>query len=61
MLDVRYQQGTGSLGDLDHPVHGTYSQLVNCLLNTDEASFCNLGRMDLAALEDVLAWVELVK
>jgi len=46
---------------LQRPVRSAYSQLVNYLLNIEEVSFRNLGQMGLAALEDVLARVELVK
>ena len=45
---------------LERPVCGAYNKLFTDLLNTDETSFRNFVRMDLAAFEDLLSRVEFV-
>jgi len=39
---------------LQRPVSGAYNKLFSYLLNTDEVSFQNFIRMDLAEFEDLL-------
>jgi len=43
---------------LQRPVCGAYNRLFSDLLNTDEVSFQNFIRKDLAAFEDLLHYIE---
>jgi len=43
---------------LQRPVCGAYKKLFSDLLNTDEVSFRNFIRMDLAGSEDLLHYIE---